>query len=64
MINFMQTTLFLKSKHRIIQEDITKIKANDLINSKDFWIYLIYFFLSFSLLMAVHMYEYLKCFLC
>ena len=63
-MDFMQTTLFLKSKYRIIQEENKNFKANKFTNSKEFWIYLIYFFLSISLLMAVHMYEYLKCFLC
>ena len=50
--------------NKSIKETNYILLHNDLIDSKTFWIISIYFFLSVTLLTGVHMYEFLKCFLC
>ena len=40
------------------------ISQDNLICSKFFWIYSIYFFVSILMLTSLHMYEYLKCNFC
>ena len=65
MVSSLKLNSNKKNLSRSNIKTINKIvKYQNLISSKPFWIYSIYFFLSVTLLTSVHMYEYLKCIFC
>ncbi len=56
---------FIKTENpkRLKLIDALKNRNNNIL-SREFWIFSTYLFFSISLLLSVHMYEYLKCIFC